>query len=126
MEKWTPFILFGLVGLSGLFTWIIKSLIKYGNDITAIQTTLEIYLKARIKGEALVLDSPNPTPPEMRIFLRRLREETITPEEQRKLENWLRSVRNDPNAGKTERSSANEILASMKALGYLEENTKSH
>ena len=109
--------------LLGLLTmavgWLFKTVIQYGKDIVGIQTALKIYFEGTAKGNAKVLDSPNPTPPEMRVLLRRYYEHEATETECQQLKAWLRSVVDNPATPKSERSAAIDILSAWDAMKIL-------
>lgn len=100
-------------------SWLFKTVIQQGKDITAVQTALKIYFEGTAKGAAKVLDSPNPTPPEMRQLLRKYYEHDANEEECKELKVWLRGVVDDPKSPKSERSAAIDILAAWDAMKIL-------
>lgn len=66
MADWqtlTPWFL-GLIATA--IGWLFKSVIQLGKDVIAIQTAFKFYVDNKAKGAAMVLDSPNPTPEDMR------------------------------------------------------------
>lgn len=119
MAEWkdlTPVIL-GLLTMA--VGWLFKTVIQYGKDITAVQTALKIYFEGTAKGAARVLDSPNPTPPEMRQLLKKYYEHGANEDECRELKEWLRNVVDDPSSPKSERSAAIDILSAWDAMKIL-------
>ena len=113
----TPYLL-GL--LATAVAWLFKTVIQLGKDVVAIQTAFKFYLEQKSKGAAMVLDSPNPTPPDMRVILRRYYAGTATKEDLKELREWLSSVIEDEAVKKSERSAAIDILSSMNAMKILE------
>lgn len=112
----TPYF-FGLIAAA--IAWLFKSTIQYGKDLVALQTAFKIYVEGNAKGAARVLDSPNPTPPEMRILLRKYERKELSDEERIQLKQWLKDLKNAPDADKSERSAAVQLLASMEAMKAL-------
>jgi hypothetical protein len=104
--------------------WLFKSVIQLGKDVVAIQTAFRIYLEGTSKGAARVLDSPNPTPPQMRVLLRKYERKELTEEERGDLKQWLRELKNAPDADKSERSAAVQLLASMEAMKALNRGSR--
>lgn len=116
MKDITPYF-FGLVAAA--IAWLFKSTIQHGKDVVALQTAFRIYVEGTAKGAARVLDSPNPTPPEIRVLLRKYERKELTVDERAKLKEWLRDLKDAPDADKSERSAAVQLLASMEALKAL-------
>ena len=111
-----PYLLGALVTAVG---WLFKTAIQTGKDVVALQTAFKIYVEGTAKGAARVLDSPNPTPPEMRVLLRKYERKELTDDERTQLKQWLRELKNAPDADKSERSAAVQLLASMEAMKAL-------
>ena len=99
--------------------WLFKTVIQLGKDVVKIQTAFSIYVEGTAKGAARVLDSPNPTPPAIRILLRKYERKELTDEERGQLKQWLKDLKNAPDADKSERSAAVQLLASMEAMKAL-------
>ena len=116
LKELTPWFL-GLIAAA--IGWLFKTVIQLGKDVVAIQTAFRIYLEGTAKGAARVLDSPNPTPPAMRILLRKYERKELTEDERDTLKEWLRDLKNAPDADKSERSAAVQLLASMEAMKAL-------
>ena len=127
----TPYILAGVGLLSGLIAWLFKHLlweplqkvIKDVGDLTlnmvAVQTSLRYYLDTTGKGAATVLDTPNPTPPQMSVLLKKYKAGTLTDEEKPVLTEWLRQVIRDPHeVGK--RGAALSLLAAIGGMERLQ------
>lgn len=112
--------------LSAAVAWLFKTVIQYGRDLIALQTAFKIYLEGTAKGAAKVLDSPNPTPPEMRVLLRKYERRKLTDEERVLLKQWLKELKNAPDADKSERSAAIQLLASMEAMKALRAGRGNH
>lgn len=112
----TPYLL-GLI--SAAVAWLFKSMIQYGKDLVALQTAFKIYVEGTGKGAARVLDSPNPTPPEIRALLRKYERKELTDPERDELKQWLRELKNAPDADKSEKSAAIQLLVSMEAMKAL-------
>lgn len=111
-----PYLLGALATAVG---WLFKTAIQSGKDIVALQTAFRIYVEGTAKGAARVLDSPNPTPPAIRILLRKYERKELSSAEQDELKQWLRELKNAPDADKSERSAAVQLLASMEAMKAL-------
>lgn len=115
----TPYILAALSVQTGVLAWLVKRSIAQGENYIALRTAFRFYLVQTGKGAAEVLDSPNPTPPDMRLLLRKYVNGSLSePEERRKLKTWLYEVK-DSNAPKSERSAAIQLLAAMEASRLL-------
>jgi hypothetical protein len=99
--------------------WLFKTVIQHGKDVAVIQTALKFYFEGTAKGAAKVLDSPNPTPEEVRVLLRRYYRNEATEDECQELQVWLREMVDDPKYPKSERSAAIDILSAMKAMQIL-------
>lgn len=117
LKDLTPYLL-GLMATA--LAWLFKSAIQMGKDITRIQTALEFYFENRSKGAAMVLDSPNPTPPEMRVLLKKYYSGTATKPDVEALKEWLTEMIEDPQVKKSERSAAIDILASLGAMKIMD------
>lgn len=109
----------GLGLLTMVVGWLFKTIIQHGKDIVAIQTSLRIYFEGTAKGAARVLDSPNPTPPEMRQLLKKYYEHEADESECKELKTWLKGVVDDPKSPKPERSAAIDILSAWDAMKIL-------
>lgn len=105
--------------IAGAVGWLFKTVIQLGKDVVAIQTAFKFYMETTAKGAAKVLDSPNPTPPEMRVLLRKYRNGEITKEDKERMRCWLTDLVNDPTCPKSERSAAIDILAAMDTVKLL-------
>lgn len=105
--------------LSAAVAWLFKTVIQYGRDLVALQTAFKIYLEGTAKGAAKVLDSPNPTPPEIRVLLKKYRRKELDGEERERLKEFLKELTRSPDADKSERSAAIQLLASMEAMKAL-------
>lgn len=116
LKELTPWFM-GLIAMA--IGWLFKTTIQYGKDLVALQTAFKMYVEGTAKGAARVLDSPNPTPPEIRILLRKYERKDLTADESAKLREWLKSLKDAPDADKSERSAAVQLLASMEALRAL-------
>lgn len=68
LKELTPWLL-GLIAMA--LGWLFKTVIQLGKDVVAVQTAFKYYLDNKTKGAAMVLDSDNPTPPDVRKFLLR-------------------------------------------------------
>lgn len=116
LKELTPIFL-GL--LATAVAWLFKSVIQLGKDVVSIQTALKIYFEGTAKGAAKVLDSPNPTPDNIRVLLRKYYDNHATDSEKDELKGWLKNLINDPTASKAERSAAIDILSAMNAMNAL-------
>lgn len=112
----TPYVI-GLIAAA--VAWLFKTVIQLGKDVAVIQTAFRIYLDGTAKGAAKVLDSPNPTPENMRVLLRKYYQNQATEDERSELQDWLRELVDDPKYPKSERSAAIDILSAMKAMKIL-------
>jgi hypothetical protein len=112
----TPYFL-GL--LATAVAWLFKTVIQQGKDTVALQTAFKFYMESKAQGAAKVLDSPNPTPPEIRVLLRRYYNGESTETENKELRAWLKTMIDDPSCPKSERSAAMDILAAMKSISML-------
>lgn len=113
--------------LSAAVAWLFKTVIQYGRELVALQTAFKIYLEGTAKGAAKVLDSPNPTPPEIRVLLRKYtRKELHSEEEKEQLREFLKELTHSPDADKSERSAAVQLLASMEAMKALRAGRGNH
>ena len=129
MEKWTPYITIGIVTFLGLIAWAFKKLFyeplqkaltdldEAQEDIVVLETSFKFYLNAQAKGAAMVLDSPNPTPPQIRLLLQKQQAgQPLTNNEREELVNYLRDLKNDVTAPKSERNAAIQLLATIETL----------
>jgi hypothetical protein len=116
VQSLTPYFL-GL--LATAVAWLFKSVIQQGKDTVALQTAFRYYIESRAQGAAKVLDSPNPTPPEMRQLLRRYYEGKATEAENEELRHWLKSLIDNPESRRSERSAALDILTAMGTMKIL-------
>lgn len=105
--------------MAAAIAWLFKTVISHGNRLIAIETALKFYLQSSASGAAKVLDSPNPTPPEIRLLLKKFRDESISREEQDKLICYLRGVTRDYSVPKSEQSAAWQMLTSIETLELL-------
>ena len=112
----TPYFL-GL--LATAVAWLFKTVIQQGKDTVALQTAFKYYIESKAQGAAKVLDSPNPTPPELRKLLRRYYEGQSTEAENKELRQWLRTLIDNPESPKSERSAALDILTAMGTMKLL-------
>lgn len=117
LKELTPWIL-GLLSLA--VSWLFKSVVEMGKDIVAIQTACKYYFERTGKGAAMVLDSPNPTPDNVRQLLRRYSNGTASAEDVQELKAWLKELIATSDASKVERSAAIDILSSMGAMKILD------
>lgn len=117
LQQLTPWIL-GLLAMA--IGWLFKTVIQLGKDVVAIQTAFKFYVENKSKGAAMVLDSDNPTPPDMRILLRKYQNNTASKAEVDELKVWLRGLIGNPQVSKSERSAAIDILSSMGAMKILD------
>lgn len=107
--------------------WLFKSSIQYGKDIAVLQNTIEYYIKKSVAGAAVVLDSPNPAPMEIRILLRKqVNGDLDDPAERDKLVAYLAQVIDDPNSPKSEKSAAFTMLNGMEAAKLLNPPKRSY
>lgn len=116
IQSLTPYFL-GL--LATAVAWLFKTVIQQGKDTVALQTAFKYYVESKAQGAAKVLDSPNPTPPEMRELLRRYYSGTATEAENKELRQWLKALIDSPESPKSERSAALDILAAMGTMKIL-------
>lgn len=129
----TPYALVGLTLISGILAWIIKNVFwgplqtakedisKLGKDMIAIQSAIKYYFETTAKGAAMVLDSDNPAPPEIRALLQKHAKGNLTENgERQQLMAWLRKTYKDEKAVKGERATALAMLAAVGALKRLE------
>ena len=115
----TPYALVIVGIVVAVATWVVKTLIQQGKDIVALQISFKYYLETISKGAALVLNNPNPTPPEMQELLHKHSAGTLTEHERPRLMEWLRSVRDDPSEERAKRSAAYGMLAAVGAMKRL-------
>lgn len=109
-----------VIGLiTAAVAWLFKTTIQHGNRLIAIETAFKFYLERSAAGAARVLDSPNPTPPEMRDLLKKFRQHEISAEEHQQLVDYLRSVTKNPSVPKSEQSAAWQMLTSIETLEML-------
>lgn len=105
--------------IAAAVAWLFKTVIEQGKAQVALKTAVTIYFEGMGKGAAKVLDSPNPTPPEIRVLLRKYERRELDDSERQRLKQWLRDLKNSPDADKSERSAAVQLLASMEAMKVL-------
>jgi len=112
----TPYFM-GLIAAA--VAWLFKTVIEQGKAQVALKTAVTIYFEGMGKGAAKVLDSPNPTPIEIRVLLRKYERKELSDEERSQLKAWLKDLKDSPDANKSERSAAVQLLASMEAMKAL-------
>ena len=112
--------------LAAAVAWLFKTVIQQGKDVVRIETAFKYYLEEKSKGAAMVLDSPNPTPPDMRILLRKYYAGMATKAEVDQLKQWLSDFIEDQSVKKSERSAALDILSSIDAIKILERANYAH
>lgn len=107
-----------IVGLiSAAVGWLFKTTIQLGKDFVELRTAFRYYLERTGKDSAMVLNSPNPTPPEIRELLQRhIAGRWLDDKERERLAAYLRELRNDFTAPKSERNAAIQLLAAMETL----------
>jgi hypothetical protein len=115
-ESLTPYILFALGGVIGFSAWLAKRSIAHGEAIVKIEAALEYYFETKAKAAARVLDSPNPTPLEMRLLFRKYTEGRITETEKNELREWLKRLLKDPGTPKDEYLMAMDFVSATGAL----------
>lgn len=97
--------------------WLFRTTIQLGKDVVKLETAFKYYLERVSKGAAMVLDSPNPTPPEIRRLLQcHYAGQRLANGEREILIEYLDKLRRDTSAPKSERSAAIELLATMETL----------
>lgn len=117
MHDLTPFILLGLSLLAGWAAWLSKRVISHGELLAVVK----FYFESKGVAAAAVLNSDNPTPPEIRRLLTRIeKRETLARSEMDKVETFLRTLAIDPEADRTEKAAALEFLLSMTSLSMIE------
>lgn len=117
LKELTPWLL-GLIAMA--LGWLFKTVIQLGKDVVAVQTAFKYYLDNKTKGAAMVLDSDNPTPPDVRILLKKYYECTASKDEIDELADWLEAFIKTPGVPKSERSAAIDVLSGMGAIKILE------
>ena len=105
MNQWTPYILAGV----GLVAYVLKQLVSQGNRITAIEASIE----TASKGAAMILNSANPAPPEIRNLLRIHSREKLTEDQRNQLMAWLRAHIDDQTAPRDERGVSLQLLGGL-------------
>lgn len=111
----TPYVLAAIGLLLSGMGWLTARSVKQGETIVKIETTLKFYFDHIEKGAAGILDSDNPTPPEIRALLRKFRKGGLTDEERTELIAYLRRLRDDECAPKAERGAAVQLLSAMQS-----------
>lgn len=128
-----PFLIIALTLLIAVVGYLVKESISQGKlsvgferDIRALveghkelKGALKYYLESVGKGAAILLDTPNPTPPDMQVLLRKHVDGTLDDDERARLTVWLRSVYRDDHLTRSERSAAVTLLASIEAIKRL-------
>jgi hypothetical protein len=115
-ETLTPFILAAWAVCFAALSWLFKQVIQQGKEHVELRTAFKYYLETQARGAARVLDSPNPTPLEMRLLLQKYVDGQITDAEQSELVGFLRAMKDDQTIQKSERSAAIQLLASISTL----------
>lgn len=107
-----------IVGLiSAAVGWLFKTTIQLGKDFVELRTAFKYYLERTSKGAAMVLDSPNPTPPDIRELLRRhVDGAALNGGERERLVTYLKELRSNTTAHKSERNAAIQLLAAMETM----------
>lgn len=104
------------VGLQKDVERLQKELNDTQKDLNHMERAFQHYLERTGKGAAMVLDSPNPTPPEIRILLKKHVDGSLSAEERQCLISYLRRLKDDTNVSKSERSAAFQLLAAMETM----------
>lgn len=116
----TPYAILIAGAFLGLFAWLCKKVVTLGEQMVAVQTAIKYYFETTAKGAAIVLDSDNPAPPEIRLLLKKHAEGKLTKNgERQQLMEWLKATYQDESATKSERGTALAMLAAVGALKRL-------
>ena len=94
---------------------------QFGKDITELRTALRFYFERISIGSAKVLDTENPTPPALRLLLRKYRLKQLTDDDKRQMIKMLGRFVDDNATPQSERSAANSFLASVCAMDMLKD-----
>lgn len=118
--------------LLGLVTiavgWLFKTTIQHAKDLVAIQTAFKMYVEGVGKGAAMVLDKPNPTPPEISRIYKKwyAHEEPLTAAEKTELKEYLQRYIEDPSTKASDRSAAMQLLVGMEAINLITRHARHH
>jgi hypothetical protein len=115
-DQISPYIIAAITLLAGIVGWLFKQQIQAGKDIVAIQTALKYYFQEKGKAATVVLDTPNPTPAEIRQLFRDFRYGELTEEGRDKLIQYLLSI---PKTDKEKFSEARDFAATLGAMRIL-------
>jgi hypothetical protein len=115
-------ILLGL--LATAVAWIFKTVIQQGKDVARLQAAFTFYLDTRGRGAALLLDAPNPIPPEIRTLIHKNAQgQTLSASEYADLTGFLRKMIVDDKADRGRRAAALEILSGMGTMDIVHERS---
>lgn len=123
-EMLTPYALALISVLIGVQAWIIRRSISHGETLAVLQAAFKIYLETTGRGAAMVLDSPNPTPPEIRDLLRKYQRRELRAEESEKLTGYLKDLVVKDEAPKAEKSAAYDLLSAMEGLKNMKRKSR--
>lgn len=110
--------------LATAVAWLFKTVIQQGKDQVALQTAFKYYIEGVGKGSAMVLDKPNPTPPEISKLFRKYYDHgsDLTAAERERLKSYLRKIIDDPLAKPGDRQAAVHLYVGMDTLAKLTGN----
>lgn len=104
-NDWTTYVKAGVAGIIG---YLLKTVVEQGKDIAAIK----YYIERRTKDAAEVLNTPNPTPRDMKALLdKHIKGGTLASDERVDLINWLRTVSKGSDTSK--RGAAMQFLTGL-------------
>lgn len=112
----TPYVIAGSMAIVALFTWLVMQVFQLSKDMVKLETAFKYYLENMGKGAAAVLDSPNPTPPEIRVLLRKHQDGSLNEDERRELIGFLNRLKDNQTCPKSERNAAVQLLAAMQTM----------
>lgn len=108
--------------LATAVAWLFKTTIQLDKNYVALKTAFNCFLEGIGKGAAKVLDSPNPTPTNIRVLLRKYVAGQLSQPERHELKEWLRGAKDDQQISKAERSAVIQLLAAMETAKLLGPN----
>ena len=104
--------------MAGAVAWLFRTVIQAGKDIVRLETAIKFYIDGVGKGAAMVLDKPNPTPPEISRLLKKYYERSVKLDsaEREQLKEYLHKLVDDPDVRPGDRSAAIQLLVGMETL----------
>lgn len=107
-HEWTTWAL-GIA--AGMLAWVFKTTVEQGKDIAAIK----YYIEHRTMDAAAVLNTPNPTPQDIKVLLKKHNQrKDMTEGERQDLYEWLKMMTKSTDTAK--RGAAMQMITGLETL----------